>query len=402
MQNSNQKNMSDNAVFGITNQQNSYKTYVPTCHNCAGGGNDRGCKCTAGWCSVSTSWDDCRQTNNLQDWFFDEKNCCSTCPYQPQCSKPDPNACQVFGKDFDVKNLKVDWKDNNNRRGMSQDKPPIRCQFKSTDIVTNDAEATERRLAKWLQVYGPTVYNNDKTTSNPSYDEMMTTYCSQETSNSCMVVPMGNGQTVNMPKCTRLRSFGTGGDMCRRWWDSAPAHVRDPLMKNYCIKNNDSTECLCVNREQKVDFQAIQQSGSVFGKAACWWVGCQNPATFFIPSDQEYNKKDCPDVCQTVLNIYDNINTNISDLKQNTTCVKKTADPPNNNNNNNPGTNPTPPPPAPAPSNNGDSSSSSVSLFTTVHDFFVNHKQNVGASFFVAAALVIIILATTTNSGKKK
>jgi hypothetical protein len=157
------------------------------------------------------------------------------------------------------------------------------------------------------------------------YNSIVANYC-QQSSDSCIINPETN---ENMKKCSRLKSTGKDGELCRGWFNQQPKNVQDTVVQNYCAVNN-TPDCKCVNRALNEVYRSLKV-GKVINDG-CWFTPCANPQSYLQTTDVE--NPACPsNFCDVIYNIIKDRDVTIDNIKNDVNCVFK----------------PEPPTPPPAP-----------------------------------------------------
>jgi hypothetical protein len=231
----------------------------------------------------------------MQDWEYGHESCCFTCPNKKKCSKPDAAECDV-GVDSHKRDplLKVAW----DSKG-----PDLRCVYDVNKI--NRLEQIDNFKQKFS--------NNGKNAQE--YNSILANYC-QQASDTCVVDP----ETLEkMPKCSRLKSVGKDGELCRGWFNQQPKNVQDTVVQNYCAVHN-TPDCKCVNRASN-DIYRNLKVGKVINDG-CWFVPCANGESYLNTSDVQ--KPSCPsNFCDVIYNFLKNRDVNITDVQSTINCVFK-------------------------------------------------------------------------------
>jgi len=265
--------------------------------------------CDCFTCTAFTAVRPCGQTDNKDDWNFGHIPCCFTCPNVKRCAKPDSAECNI-GVDSHKRDplTRVTWNEN---------APKLQCVF---DV---DKINTIQQLDNFKQKFG----------TQGDYNMAVSNYC-QQSSDTCVLDP---DTDKNMPRCSRLKSTGKDGELCRSWFNSQPKNTQDTVVQNYCSVNN-TPDCKCVNRSLSSTYKTLKP-GKVINDG-CWWLPCANPQSYLQTKDVQ--KPECPDnFCDIIYNIIQDRDVDISDVKNDINCVFQPKPPPPK---------PTPvPPPKPTP-----------------------------------------------------
>jgi hypothetical protein len=272
---------------------------------------DTGQPCDCFSCTAFTTDRRCGQTDNMDDWQFGQEACCFTCPNKRHCAKPDPSECNI-GTDSHKRDplTRVTW----NGRG-----PNLRCIFDLNKINTLE------QIDNFKQQFGTT----------GDYNNIIANYC-QQSSDTCVIDP-DTGK--NMPKCSRLKSTGKDGELCRGWFNQQAKPVQDTVVQNYCAVNN-TPDCKCVNRAQNDVYRSLK-IGKVINDG-CWFTPCANPQSYLQTTEVE--NPSCPDnFCDVIYNIIKDRDVTIDNIKNDVNCVFKPEPKPT------PPPQPTPPAPTPPP-----------------------------------------------------
>lgn len=159
--------MSSAKIVAKIKQKNHYRTYV------AG-------PCACWHCSTSTPKGSCEN-----DWEYDKKTCCFTCPKQPKCSRLDPSTCPNIAG-----GAQAAWDDS----------PTVACTY-NVDGFTALADIVE-----YKETWG----------TDDNYNKIiMPEFCAL-TSEECP-----NDELV----CTNLTSTGEAGKLCQEWQKSTNGSV---------------------------------------------------------------------------------------------------------------------------------------------------------------------------------
>jgi len=252
---------------------------------------DTGQPCDCFSCSSFTSVRNCGQTDGMDDWEFGHDACCFTCPNKKQCAKPDKQECTI-GVDSHQRDplTKVTW----NGTG-----PKLKCIY---DI---DKINTLEQIDNFKQKFGV----------HGDYNSIVGNYCKQS-SDTCIVDP-STGK--NMPKCSRLKSTGKDGELCRDWFNQQPKSTQDTVVQSYCGLNN-TPDCKCVNRAQDEVYTSLK-SGKVINDG-CWYSACANPQVYLQTTDIE--NPSCPaNFCDVIFNIAKDHNVDVNHIQNDVNCVFK-------------------------------------------------------------------------------
>jgi hypothetical protein len=167
------------------------------------------------------------------------------------------------------------------------------------------------------------------------YNNIVANYC-QQSSDTCIIDPETGKK---MPKCSRLKSTGKDGELCRSWFNQQPKPVQDTVVQNYCAINN-TPDCKCVNRAQNGVYRSLKV-GKVINDG-CWFTPCANPQSYLQTADVE--NPACPsNFCDIIYNIAKDRDVTIDNIKNDVNCVFKPEPKPT------PAPTPTPTPPKPTP-----------------------------------------------------
>ncbi|CCV01765.1 putative myristylated membrane protein [Invertebrate iridescent virus 22] len=285
-------------VNGFTVQKSTKKSY------------DTGQPCNCGTCTAFTSYRQCGTTDGMDDWNYDHEVCCFTCPTKKKCTKPDSVDCNI-GVDSHKRDplSKVTW----NGRG-----PNLKCIFDVNKINTLD------QIDNFKQRFG----------TGGDYNAIIANYC-QQSSDTCVIDP-DTGK--NMTKCSRLKSTGKDGELCRSWFNQQPKATQDTVVQNYCAVNN-TPDCKCVNRSLNDVYRSLKV-GKVINDG-CWFTPCANSQSYLQTTEVE--NPTCPsNFCDVIYNIIKDRDVKIDNIKNDVNCVFK-PEPPK------PVPPPTPVPPKPVP-----------------------------------------------------
>ena len=270
-------------VNGFTVQKSTKKSY------------DTGQPCNCGTCTAFTTNRQCGQTDGMDDWNYGHEVCCFTCPVKKQCTKPDSIECNI-GTDSHKRDplSRVTW----NGRG-----PNLKCVFDVNKINTID------QIDNFKQKFG----------TRGDYNAIIANYC-QQSSDTCVIDPETG---KNMPKCSRLKSTGKDGELCRGWFNQQAKGVQDTVIQNYCAVNN-TPDCKCVNRAQNDVYRSLKV-GKVINDG-CWFTPCANPQSYLQTTDVE--NPTCPsNFCDVIYNIIKDRDVTIDNLKNDVNCVFKVEPP---------------------------------------------------------------------------
>jgi hypothetical protein len=272
---------------------------------------DTGQPCGCGLCFWTTTKRACGQTDLKDDWNFGSENCCLPfCPDKLHCAKPNSEECAI-GVDSHKRDplSHVTW----NGKG-----PNLQCIFDVNKINTLD------QIDSFKQKFGTT----------GDFNAIVANYC-QQSSDTCVIDP-DTGK--NMTKCSRLKSTGKDGELCRGWFNQQSKGVQDTVVQNYCAVNN-TPDCKCVNRAQNEVYRSLKV-GKVINDG-CWFTPCANPQSYLQTTEVE--NPTCPsNFCDVIYNIIKDRDVTIDNIKNDVNCVFK-PEPPK------PPPQPTPTPPMPTP-----------------------------------------------------
>jgi hypothetical protein len=161
------------------------------------------------------------------------------------------------------------------------------------------------------------------------YNSILANYC-QQSSDTCIIDP---DTGAKMTKCSRLKSTGKDGELCRGWFNQQAKNIQDTVVQNYCAINN-TPDCKCVNRSLNDVYKTLKP-GKIINDG-CWFLPCANPQSYLQTTDIE--SPSCPDnFCDVIYNIIKDRDVKIDDVKNDVNCVFK------------PDPTPTPVPPKPTP-----------------------------------------------------
>jgi len=252
---------------------------------------DTGQPCSCGTCTAFTTNRDCGQTDGMRDWEFGHEACCFTCPTKRHCTKPDPKECDI-GVDSHKRDpiSRVTW----NGHG-----PNLKCVYDVGKINTLD------QIDNFKQRFG----------THGDYNTVVANYC-QQSSDTCVVDP-DTGK--NMTKCSRLKSTGKDGELCRGWFNQQPKDIQDTVVQNYCAINN-TPDCKCVNRAQNEVYRSLKV-GKVINDG-CWFTPCANSQSYLQTTEVE--NPSCPsNFCDVIYNIIKDRDVSIDNVKNDVNCVFK-------------------------------------------------------------------------------
>jgi len=165
-------------------------------------------------------------------------------------------------------------------------------------------------------------------------DRIMASYCPQLTvdPSQCPIPPLGGIRPSN---CTNFSADPTchtwSGDILTGYFASistAPMPSDKLIVYNNAITRacqgrdpNEFPECSCENMTQTKQWQDIQTAASNIGvpfqpeAPQCWFVPCQGPYTsagfYLTNTTQVIQPATCPSICNTIVSIRDNPNSNI-------------------------------------------------------------------------------------------
>ena len=251
--------------------------------------------CSCGTCTAFTTRRDCGRTDGMPDWNYSHESCCFTCPNRENCAKPDSSECDI-GTDSHKRDplSRVTW----NGRG-----PNLKCIFDVNKINTLD------QIDKFKQKFGTT----------GDYNAIIANYC-QQSSDTCVIDP-DTGK--NMTKCSRLKSTGKDGELCRGWFNQQAKGVQDTVVQNYCAVNNTS-DCKCVNRSLNEVYRSLKV-GKVINDG-CWFTPCANSQSYL--QTVEVENPTCPsNFCDVIYNIIKDRDVKIDNIKNDVNCVFKPEPP---------------------------------------------------------------------------
>lgn len=268
-------------INGFTVQKVVNKGYVT----------NQGCDCFQ--CGPTTDRLECNLTDGVKDWNYADEKCCQaplvTCPPRKKCSKPNPAECDI-GFDSHKRDplTRVTW------NGSS---PNLRCVY---DI---DKINTLEQIDNFKQ----------KFSNSGDYNAVLANYCKQS-SDTCFIDPETG---KNMPKCSRLKSTGRDGELCRGWFNQQSKAVQDTVVQNYCAVNN-TPDCKCVNRAQNDVYRSLKV-GKVINDG-CWFTPCANPQSYLQTTEVE--NPTCPsNFCDVIYNIIKDRDVTIDNIKNDVNCV---------------------------------------------------------------------------------
>lgn len=249
-------------------------------------------KCSCGSCSVFTDRVPCGFTKGIRDWQIKTDTCCGGfCTSQPRCTTPSKTECEIGNNNTNQNPLiKYEW---------DQRAPKLKCTFDIKKINTKP------QILKFVDEFGEN-------------DSLYSQYCTQKVS-TC---------PQNMSECSRIKSIGDGGDMCRQWFEAQPSHVKDSTIQNYCLRHN-TEDCKCVNRINDSSYRAMK--GAHVINDGCWYTACANTAKHLIPS--HLKNPSCPDkLCQIIFDIMKTGNVTIENVQNDIVCqFDNPPNPPNGN-----------------------------------------------------------------------
>jgi hypothetical protein len=165
-----------------------------------------------------------------------------------------------------------------------------------------------------------------------NYDEIMTNFCSQVSTN-CGIEP----QTVAVDKpeqrkkCSYLMSTGPEGQLCRQWLNSYGPYKTKKMSlvgNEYCRReeNQNNWDCACYNRSTPGtpwydSFTTVSSAVNSFSAGmspACYYLPCADPTNYIVPEqvfkvpensdgqgDATYGFTCVEDMCASVLNVSD-------------------------------------------------------------------------------------------------
>jgi hypothetical protein len=250
-------------------------------------------------------------------------------------------ACTYDASKFssaDIKNWITQWGEDTN---YNETVMPLFCPDK---LASTSADGDMCR--DWV-----TKYN-----SAPQVNEMMSTFCTKVVK-TCPKDPL---TLKTMPTCSRMVSTSTDGELCQNWMKNNKT-VSDTSINSYC-GNNNTGDCGCVNRALNPNYKELKE-GIIDGISKnmddrCWYTPCTVPYQpgELIPFSIQDTTFTCPDVCQSVFDMYNKgkIDINKFNITQTINCDWNKAIPPEEGEENppNPEEETTPAPsPSPSPTN---------------------------------------------------
>lgn len=217
------------------------------------------------------------------------------------CSKVDPFTCPLIGGYWGTSAFSP----GANLTATQAVGVPVTCSYDIGSIQTIDDVMT------WIDYFGKDdTYNN----------EIMPYFCFLPAEpDTCRTFEYVVGDTPTCPSgltgCSNMSSLGDTGQLCSQW---ALGNTGSYFSSGsaYCSQYVCSNDCLCYNRglTDPLYISLNQQTtmGVPSGAAFCWYVPCQTIPPYLLPANQTGIGQTCPNVCQSVLNIFDNTNTNIN------------------------------------------------------------------------------------------
>jgi hypothetical protein len=102
-----------------------------------------------------------------------------------------------------------------------------------------------------------------------------------------------------------------------------PAHYSDLQMQEWCASRPTNPACKCVLRSQQPDWKAFASLNAA--NAGCWYRPCaggMSQSDYLVEYDARHAQvTGCPDICQSVINLYENGTVTMDDIKQTTICA---------------------------------------------------------------------------------
>lgn len=256
-------------ITGKTAQTDQRTVYQPAAQNCA-----------CGKCSVFTPEAQCNLTNGIRDWQLGKVSCCGGfCTAQPVCASPSSANCDIGNSSTNqTPLLNVEW------NGYP---PNILCHFDASKIDT------PAQIQKFMSKFGED-------------DSLLDYYCTRQV-----------GTCPNeWSSCSRLKSIGEDGNVCRQWFETQPFGIQDSTIQDYCLKHN-SNDCKCVNRSKQPSYIQLKRSQSI--NDGCWYVPCADSANYLVPTHLQ--NPTCPNqICQTVIDVAEANSVNIDNIKSDIVC----------------------------------------------------------------------------------
>jgi hypothetical protein len=183
-----------------------------------------------------------------------------------------------------------------------------------------------------------------KVPDNPQFvDPFMLHYCSQvndkEDSQSNAYPCIMNHHSGEMSRCTNFTADNHGGRACRAWLedvykgktgsdaDDHPYHY-DHIIKSVCNEDPTLPECLCMRREDDVDYKNIKNRTNPpipNGSAGCWYAPCKEGVEggMLIDSNIRNTTENnlCPaNLCMNIVDLVDINNSEFHFAEQNVMC----------------------------------------------------------------------------------
>jgi hypothetical protein len=94
-------------------------------------------------------------------------------------------------------------------------------------------------------------------------------------------------------------------------------------MREWCNQRPDNPSCKCVLRAQQPDWQKFAQYSA--SNAGCWYRPCAAGVSsggslveYGVRHAQDTNN--CPDICQSIINVLDSGDVTLDDVTQTTVC----------------------------------------------------------------------------------
>ena len=147
-----------------------------------------------------------------------------------------------------------------------------------------------------------------------------------------------------MPKCSRFRAAGEGGNACRTWALSRKVRgvntAPDLAYIEYCNSNSANADCDCLKRNVAIGstdqvvrerYQAMAGSGMPVPDT-CWFGPCKdNDGNYSLVTESilnpNYPNKTCPDnVCMEVVQAWAKRDAKVSNIDMNMDCKTQYTD----------------------------------------------------------------------------
>lgn len=212
----------------------------------------------------------CKHGNNgIQDPILGEHYCSLLCSTQHICLAPDVNEVSI--------GLSSKWQDPLITFGWDLTPPHLKVKYDLDKIDTPSQINALRRLFPKEQI-----------------NHLMRAFCTQ-VSTYC---------PGEQSECSRLRSLGESGQLCREWMVTLPSEAhRDSVKRGYCLEN-DTEDCQCINRAHHSDFNDLRKGmdAQTLLSTRCWYKPCEDNNNLLLDSEE---KQGCvANVCQNIINAH--------------------------------------------------------------------------------------------------